>query len=219
MREHPWSMRRVTQQHLHDQRNLLDLMALTQAWQSAPRGPVAVVKADESTEATARRTDPSEKAFELEDDTTPSDVLARMEAEVWISQIRALSGKTSGKLDEASFEAGAKCAGSRWPTPRDRTRGAASDKRALFLALCHSPLAAGLGSRAFLIRRSLPQEISIELLQCPHRRLKEGEDAPADVIAELCRQHFNWMRGYLHSLNPGAHPVLTRPASRCQVSW
>jgi len=64
MREHPWNIRRVTHRHLHDHRNLLDLHFLTHAWAG-----------QDSTSLP----NPFEKDPCLEDDTSPEDVLTRLE--------------------------------------------------------------------------------------------------------------------------------------------
>jgi hypothetical protein len=211
-REHPWHIRRVSHRHLHDQRNLLDLHFLTHSWGT----PNAEVE------------NPFDREPSLEDDTSPEDVIRRLEHEVRDTQIQTLSRKLgdAAKLDELSYQAGNECASRRW-TEADPREGsiAPADKRALLLALCHGPLSGRLGAQAFLVRRALVTEVTIELLQCPHR-LAESKDlrglkgAPsAEALDELCRQQFQWLRGYFNFLNPAITPALSRPRGRCVVSW
>jgi hypothetical protein len=203
-REHPWNIRRISHRHLHDQRNLMDLQLLTQAW--APEG--------------APVTSPFDHEPSLEDDTWPEDVLTRLETEIRRLQLRTLGERfrESGPLAERSYQAGQEAASKRW-MQSDPSEGsiAPADKRALLLALFHSPLGGRLGPHAFLLRRSLVTEVSVELLQCPHR-LASPQSAP-ETIDELCRQQFNWLRGYFGFLNPALTPAYSRPHGRCVVSW
>ena len=129
-------------------------------------------------------------------------------------------GGSYGKLDAASFAAGQESAAERWSESSDPSQGsvAPSDRRALLFALYHSPLAGLEGQAAFLVRRSLISEVSVELLACPHCVSSGG--SAVSVVDELCRQQFEWLRGYFGFLNPSLVPALARQgAGRCVVSW
>ena len=224
MREHPWNIRRVTHRHLHDHRNLLDLHYLTHAWASGD---------------SASLSNPFEKDPSLEDDTSPEDVLQRLEQAVAQTQLQILSERLLSKpsmnlnLNELSWRAGKECAIKRWPKDQASDTIAPSkpcEKRTLLMALQHSPLAGRLGADAFLIKRLLISEVSIELLNCPHRQsalygtaatASSASPASPTSIDELCRQQFQWLRGFFEHLDPTVKPTLSRagtPAS-CVVSW
>jgi hypothetical protein len=225
-REHPWNIRRVSHRHLHDQRNLLDLQALTLAWTTPPAAPETEPDATDplAPRSPATPADPLALEAALEDDTWPDDVLQRQEAEVHRAQLHALSARLADgdRLAELSYHAGQEAASRRW-MQADPAEGsiAPADKRALLLALYHSPLGGRLGREAFLVRRALITEVSVELLQCPHRLAAakpRGGENPA-LVDELCRQQFSWLKGYFNFLNPALVPVLSRPRGRCVVSW
>lgn len=207
-REHPWHIRRVTHRHLHDQRNLVDLHLLTQAW---------------GCEGIAN---PFDQEPSLEDDTWPEDVLLRLEHQIRALQLQAIGARRTESLDELSYQAGQESASRRW-TQSDPTEGsiAPADKRALLLALYHSPLSGRLGPAAFLIRRTLITEVSVELLNCPHRQAEAsraagaGLSTPAEAVDALCLQQFHWLRGHFNYLNPAITLSASRPGGRCVVSW
>jgi hypothetical protein len=228
MREHPWNVRRVTHRHLHDHRNLLDLHFLTHAWTSAAQ-----------TGDTASLSNPFDKEPTLEDDTSPEDVLLRLEQAVLATQFEALSNRLKAKptrreaaalepsatlsaLDELSLQAGRECAERRWPKDAEELTPLApmtpGDRRKLLAALYHSPLAGRWGPDAFLVRRALISEVSVELLNCPHCKSSEGR-ADAATVAALCQQQFHWLRGYLGHLNPAITPQIERQGGRCVVRW
>jgi hypothetical protein len=210
-REHPWNIRRVSHRHLHDQRNLADLHRLTQAW--VPEGVES----------------PKELESSLEDDTWPEDVLLRLEAEIRALQLGVLSKQLSEseRLAEKSFFAGQEAAQRRW-MQADPTEGsvAPADKRALLLALYQSPLGGRLGPDAFLVRRALITEVTVEWLACPHCQTRTAsknsafeQQKLAEAQEELCGQQFHWLRGYFNFLNPAITPACLRLHGRCVVSW
>lgn len=180
----------------------MDLQLLTQAWAHA--GAVTHLEREPS----------------LEDDTWPEDVLLRLEFEIRSSQRRALDLllSESERLTDRSFQAGQESAQRRW-MQSDPSEGsvAPADKRALLLALYHSPLGGRLGPDAFLVRRSLITEVSVELLDCPHHQ-ESGRAAP-ELRDALCLQQFHWLRGYFNFLNPAIVLSSSRPHGRCVVSW
>jgi hypothetical protein len=208
-REHPWNVRRLSHRHLHDHRNLLDLHLLTQAW-AATHSQTLI--------------NPFDREPTLEDDTSPEDVLHRLDRAIRSVQLRELGERLSDKklsLDESSYQAGQEAASHRW-MQSDPNEGsiAPADKRALILALYHSPLGGFEGPGSFLVRRSLVTEVAVELLACPHRLAERpGQGASAETLDELCNQQFHWLRGYFGFLNPALTPVLSRPRGRCVVSW
>jgi hypothetical protein len=212
MREHPWNIRRVTHRHLHDHRNLLDLHYLTHAWAGQDHSSLP---------------NPFEKNASLEDDTSPEDVLIRLEQGVLHTQLAALSERLSSKssLDELSWQAGRDCSTKRWPKDTESSlveKPGPPDKRALLVALHHSPLSGRLAADAFLVRRALASEVSIELLNCPHAKSAAyGSEPGSQAIHELCRQQFNWLRGYLNHLHSAVTPILTvgKSPHRCAIRW
>ena len=200
MREQPWNIRRATHRHLHDYENLRDLHGLTQAWLTS------------ATQAGAKN--PFDQEPTLEDDTSPEDVLARLERQVQATQLKVIQTLAQAQealtLDLVSFGAGKICAEKRWTV-------LPSDKRALLVALYHSPLSQGLSAGAFLVRRMLTSEVSIELLCCPHRaKNSTAEQAAVDL---LCKQQFHWLKGYFSHLAPDIDSQITTAHGRCVVSW
>ncbi|MGK5083299.1 hypothetical protein WDW37_08325 [Bdellovibrionota bacterium FG-1] len=211
MREHPWNQRRVTHRHLHDEQNLRDLHALTESWINAiPQG------------AASNSPHPFDQNPSLEDDTTPEDVLVRLELAVHSAQAEILRVRLPDRelLKDLSWNAGKFCASHRWADTLTRRNSslAPADKRALLLALCHSPLSYRLGADAFLVRRALTSEVCIELLQCPHRwsETVQMDQATRD---ELCQQQFHWLCGYFTPLAPSVTPQISRSGSRCILQW
>ena len=85
MREQPWNIRRATHRHLHDYENLRDLHGLTQAWLTS------------ATQAGAKN--PFDQEPTLEDDTSPEDVLARLERQVQATQLKVI--QTLAQAQEA----------------------------------------------------------------------------------------------------------------------
>ena len=215
MREHPWNQRRVTHRHLHDQQNLRDLHSLTESWIHAmPKG------------AASNAPHPFDQEPSLEDDTTPEDVLVRLELAVHSAQAETLCIRLPDRelLKDLSWNAGKECASRRWAdtlTRRASTLGP-TDKRSLLLALCHSPLSYRLGADAFLIRRALTSDVCIELLQCPHtwpEKIHETIKMDQATRDELCQQQFYWLCGYFTPLAPSVTPQISRPGSRCILQW
>jgi hypothetical protein len=200
MREQPWNQRRISHRHEHEHRNLLDLFRLAEAWSG-----------------TAKKLDAS--FAPLDDDTSPEDALGRLEHAVEDALRAAAAGKSSGDLTERSIAAGRDAARIRWPeAERLATAIAPADKRPLIVALYHSPLAGRLGPAAFLVRRSLDTEVSLELRNCPHAHPRGSNETPG-LRDLLCEQHFEWLRGYFQHLNPTVTPVLERRGPHCVVSW
>ncbi len=248
MREYPWNVRRPSTQHYQRYRNLLDLHALTQQWlkdlnvERAPhllkRGvgsevhetlwmlenlAEAATSPNESTGASSA--DTGRGLSDILDDTTPDDVLGRLERTVYAVQAWTLAGILDrtpkeerrailNQLEQSSWNAGRTCAQSRWPHLEPHSR---SDLRGILCAFNDSPLA-GAPERTFLIRRAVSDELILELRACPHC-LPYPEVQPS--APHLCNMHAFWIRGFAYSLNTRISIEYTPQTEnvRCALRW
>jgi hypothetical protein len=243
MREHPWHLRRASAEHHHWYRNLTDLHALTTAWLNdlnVPRSPNALRRGldDDLAETlwllegmSAETETPGPRLDSILDDTRPEDLLSRLERTIWLVQAWTLIGitdkveKTAGtedrdsllnQLEQSSWRAGRLCATRRWPNLDPEARG---DLRGIFAALRDSPLSGSAQRPAWLVRRRLPAELQLELLDCPHRG-RFPEIAP--VADRLCELHAHWLRGFAYALNSriSIHATPSAPDEpRCRQLW
>lgn len=226
MREHPWYTRRATTRHHLWFRNLTDLHAITLEWLKElrhdrpahflPRGMSENISENLwMLDQLASQFPSSEGGSEIRgldsllDDTSPDDLLGRLEHTVWAVQGWTLSGildqisKSSpedrsavmNQLEQSSWRAGRDCASRRWPLLSETSR---RDLRGLLSAFHDSPLHGHPDHRSWIERRALNQEAEIELCACPHQCPYAEISEIADALCDL---HAHWARGFAYTLN------------------
>lgn len=143
----------------------------------------------------------------LLDDTTPEDLLGRIE-----NSVRTLQGWTLrsimdhvkpaerltwlGNLEQSSWNSGRESAFRRWA---DVDAAEFADLRRVIDAFRESALGSGPGHEDFLLIRATRAEAWIDFRACPHRHPNAATLLAADA---LCGLHAHWIRGYLYALNP-----------------
>jgi hypothetical protein len=213
-REHPWHLRRATWRHHRRLRDLSERYELTGAWlldaaeaglQAEPAPwlrPGALAPEEEAglwmlELLEEREVDP------LLDDTLPEDALGRLELTIRGAEretARSILG--AGMLEaaaRASYRHGQTSGAARW---RELPGASRLDARALLLALEDSPFRRERAGGAFLVRRAVERSVSLELLECPHGEPAAGNRRDAGLAGAICALHAEWMRGFLHALNP-----------------
>jgi len=235
-REHPWHERTAGAKHHQWFSRLISLHELTQGW-------LRELQVERPQHLITRGLQPqiSQNLWMLDflsrpgggtpgmdsllDDTSPEDILGRLEHTVWSVQAWTLMScierapadtrqALESILEQSSWKLGRKHGELAWPSMPPHAR---QDLRALLLAL--SPFqVSGSGGDDFLLKRSVQSEVQIELKACPHRS-RYLETAPiADV---LCRLHAQWMRGFVYALNSRVtvEHVVRKAPSRCLQRW
>lgn len=209
----PWNARVAVQSHEAEYRKLSRIHQMTLAWCTAmdlERPPYLTARSlPKDVEADLGLlegiTDGRGALESLLDDTSPEDVLSRLEKTVWIVQRYSLSRlfeKTGmprdvllDHLEQTTFQLGRAAGEADWGDLTDHDR---KDLRPLSRALRDALLASR--PDAWLIRRALPVEVQLELLSCLHREPRvEMENG---IRQALCRLHGHWIRGYAYALNP-----------------
>lgn len=231
LRPYPWHQRKALLKHHRWFRNLVDFHAITRAW-------IDEGKLDPSTnpylsdDLKLLETMPDARLEALLDDTSPDDLLGRLEYSAWAVQgwtystlfSRLHSGSNplansealSSMLSQATWKQGKAVAEKRWSRIGEDSR---DDLRAIFLTLIDSPVALSLGEDAFLLKRGLAHELEFEFRACPHIS-RFPEEIPAS--AELCKLHSTWIQGYLYGMNNRAQlEYIPQSASspRCSQIW
>ena len=232
-REHPWHERTAGAKHYQWFQRLINLHELTQGW-------LKEMQVERPQHQLARGLQPqvSQNLWMLDflsaggprmdnllDDTSPEDILGRLEHTVWSVQAWTLMSSVERApaetrqalesiLEQSSWKLGRKCGEAAWPTLPIHAR---QDLRALLLAL--SPhVVSGTGSDDFLLKRAVQSEVQVELKACPHHS-RYLETAPmADL---LCKLHAQWMRGFVYALNSRVtveHLIRKKP-QRCLQRW
>lgn len=235
--EQNWFHRHVTFEQDQRYRNLLDRHRITLAWiqeleldrpakligkegssGSAPLGAElrAMVRYLESVS-------PASRLEDLLDDTTPDDVLQRLEHAILALQswvLQKILGQTGlrdlptirNRLEQAAWRAGRDCAHERWPALPAWEQ---NDLRALFSAFQDNPIYGNWGDGGILLRRAVSKEILFETRRCPHALAHPELQGSAQ---DLCDLYGHWSRGFAYSLNPRV--VLdTSRESHCLQSW
>jgi hypothetical protein len=235
MRDYPWNQRTALLKHHRWFRNLMDFHSITRAWieECQPKGGATPQHSPHySEDLKLLETLPDARLELLLDDTSPEDLLTRLEHSVWSVQgwtYSTLSDRQGGKgatpaaastlwstLEQATWKQGQAVAEKRWQRIGESSR---SDLRAIFLTMIDSPIALSLGEDAFLLKRGLPTHIEFEFRACPHDARFPETTSSTD---ELCALHSAWIRGYLYGLNPKAQlEYLGRNADRprCSQIW
>jgi hypothetical protein len=233
----PWNQRKALLTHHRWFKNLTDFHAMTRSWLEESQGEKASHSLDrlERTSAAHSAEDfklletlPDARLESLLDDTSPEDLLKRLEYSVSTAQAwtytslmgrAAQSGnsdagqKLTSVLEQATWKQGRAVAEKKWALAEKQ------DLRALFLTLIDSPIALSLGEDAFLLRRGLTHEVEFEFRSCPHFSQYPEVIPVADA---LCFFHSSWIKGYVYGLN---HQVQVEyfprasEGSRCSQRW
>lgn len=197
----PWH----TRVHTHDQerryRKLIALHDITLEWievlKLTPPGDLIREDLDE----------PLSPHFEaLLDDTSPEDVLIRLEEKIWKLQAHTLQAilkmnsydpleSLVPQLEQASWRLGRRASEANSQALPEHLR---HDLRSLVLTALESPFFPQ-GTEGFLIKRAVRDEIQLELHCCPHQKPWAEILQVADP---LCTIHSQWLRGYAYGLNP-----------------
>ena len=165
-----------------------------------------------------------EKALdESLDDTSPQDLLLRLESTVLQTQtgmLAQLLGKAKrgeseplmNQLQQSSWKAGRDFTAARWARWPELGRCSLSTLLAIFKDTPFSAVPSGYAD-SFLIKRCVASELELELRHCPH------DWTPA--APELCELHAHWLQGFTYVLNPSTTLVhLPRTKTqRCRLRW
>lgn len=165
MREQLWNQRRVTFRHLHDLSNLNE-------WRAWTGQPTVVPSA-------------------LEDDTSPDDVLLRLEAETFAAAQSWFKAHDQDADLEVSRQAGGRWAQTRWP-------GTESDARLAMPALLDSPLGGRQPRLVFLVQRALAAEMRV---RWDARAVFRGAQTNEDLTA-FERHGSAWIEGFVGKFCP-----------------
>ncbi|MBY0471741.1 hypothetical protein K2X30_11295 [bacterium] len=163
----------------------------------------------------------------LLDDTDPEDLLSRLEHTVEVVQAWTLAhilGQTKdtnriasrNQLEQVAWNSGRHCSKTRWKNLGPHQRG---DLRNLLMTYRNSPLSGYPYKRGLLVKRAAPEEIWLELLNCPHRSARVEVKTGAH---DLCLIHRSWTQGFLYELNSRVivdHQVSDDPTVRCEQRW
>jgi hypothetical protein len=229
-----WNQRKALLTHHRWFRNLIDLQGITRAWLEESRGeraPYHLERAPSSQmseDFKLLETLPDARLENLLDDTTPEDLLKRLEYSVSTAQAWTYTSlmsrtpdsekeKLTSVLEQATWKQGRAVAEKRWDLAEK------NDLRALFLTLVDSPIALNLGEDAFLLKRGLVHKLEFEFRSCPHFSPFPEVSPCADA---LCFFHSAWIKGYIYGLN---HQVKVeyhsktgssgKSAQRCWQHW
>jgi hypothetical protein len=240
----PWNQRKALLTHHRWFKNLTDFHAMTRSWLEDTHSEKASYHLErlEKTSAAHSAEDfklletlPDARLESLLDDTSPEDLLKRLEYSVWTAQAwtytsllgraaqssfsEGAAEKLTSVLEQATWKQGRAVAEKKWALAEKQ------DLRALFLTLIDSPIALSLGEDAFLLRRGLTNELEFEFRACPHFS-RYPEVIP--VADALCFFHSAWVRGYVYGLNHQVqieyHPCTTekghhKEGNRCWQRW
>jgi hypothetical protein len=227
----PWNQRKALLTHHRWFKNLTDFHAITRSWLEETQSEKASYSLErlERTSSVHSAEDfklletlPDARLESLLDDTTPEDLLKRLEYSVWTAQAwtytslmgRASPEKLMSVLEQATWKQG------RAVAEKKGSLAEKQDLRAIFLTLIDSPIALSLGEDAFLLRRGLTSEIEFEFRACPHFS-KYPEVIPA--ASALCFFHSAWIRGYVYGLNHQVqieyHACNGKEGNRCWQRW
>lgn len=208
----PWHERRFTHEQERKFKQLTHLHEITLEW-------VQTLQLDVTLEPL--------NLNRLLDDTSPEDVLKRLELEVWNIQVSTLDVLLKGTpssekssleniLEQATWRLGRRTSELH---PKEFSEMHRSDLRFLIWTTLESPFFPE-GPNGFLIKRSLKNEVSIELRSCPHQK---KNSAIREVADPLCKIHSQWLRGFIYGYNPriAMQWTLGNPdeEKRCEHRW
>ncbi|MBI2711814.1 MAG: hypothetical protein HYX41_02965 [Bdellovibrio sp.] len=233
MRREPWHERLPAAEHYLWFQNLVELHELTNLWLKEVQieySQHAVHRgfSKRVTENLWMLNSLTEHKFEdYLDDTTPEDVLARLEHAVWATQawtlnhFRIQTPEDSREaietvLEQICWKAGRRCAEKRWSRWIQKDGKPGTDLRDILLAFQDSPLSRSSRQESFLLRRGVQNLVEVELLTCPHRLPYHETHEVADW---LCRLHWNFLKGYAYALNSKTVSEFKISQPRCVHRW
>ncbi|OFZ21248.1 MAG: hypothetical protein A2X94_07250 [Bdellovibrionales bacterium GWB1_55_8] len=231
MREHPWHLPSITAKHYQQFRDLADLHDLTLSWLRElrmeresyfmPRGENRQIA--EHLWMLAPLSDT--RIDLLLDDSSPDELLSKLEYTVWTVQAWTLSNllartpegparaSVESILDLTSWRQGRSVAEKRWKGLRIPP---GREFRGILLALADTPFGSTVNGEHVLIKRSVPDELEIEWLSCPHQ--KSFPDV-LPVSDRLCHLHSHWVRGFIYALDSKVATSDRVPGTRCSQKW
>ncbi len=225
----PWNERSASADERLRFRDLVDLNELTLQWLRELHKESQVITrgldkniSDELWMLESLKDTPIESFL---DDTRTEDLLGRMHQTIWSVQGWTLehlierAAKTEramldSHLEQIAWKLGRQTGEARFgkmiaqlgPLPLER----------LPFALWHTPLSGRPRGEGFLVVRSVPSEIILELRDCPHQSPYPEVQAVADP---LCKHHSHWLRGYAYALNHRITVRLDIAKPRCSHRW
>lgn len=233
----PWIERQAFVHHEQWYRRLIGLHELTLAWlrelkidrpsyflDRVPEGALSEGMKEMAglLEGFAVSDSQGQSLTDLLDDTTPEDLLSRMERLIFTVQSATVSGilekaEMRNVLEQAAWRSGRQYAQNAW-------QGVAtlksSDLRRLVRAYGRSPIFPRLPKEPLLIQRALHQDVRLELRSCPHQSPYAEVRSTAD---SLCSMHQHWTRGFAYELNAriDVESGVTRgpEPKRCTQRW
>lgn len=159
---------------------------------------------------------------DLLDDTSPDDLLGRMERLIFVVQSATVGGileraEMKNVLEQAAWRCGRQYAQGLWQGVDTLDRG---DLRQVVLAYSRSCVFPRVPQDPILLQRSFAHEVKLELRSCPHQSPYAEVQAAAHL---LCPMHHQWTRGFAYELNARIevdHGVTSGPLpSRCTQRW
>ncbi len=244
MRETAWDKRIPTQTHELRYTRLLQLHDLTLAWletvksEAPPESPDSRITTSDLQwmidilTGIVRRSaapNPDQGKWGLQqfmDDTSPDDVIARLETGVWLTHAHTLNRlrnsyapierKTAlDNMEQASWRAGRAHAEAIWSHFPQELR---YDVGAIFRAALDSPFLGTTEPGGLLIEREYRDGVTVHYPRCPHQS-RFAELAP--VADELCVMHSHWMSGFAYAIQPRLriHHRRAGPGGTCSHQW
>lgn len=222
MRETAWEKRIPTQTHELRYTRLLMLHDLTLTWLEAakkeapPESPDSRISTSDLAwmidilSGIARKTHHDENKWGLRqfmDDTSVDDVVARLEAGVWITQGHTFKHVRDAypaeerravidNMGQSSWRSGRAHAEIVWKSFPQELR---HDVRGIFRAALDSPFLGSSEPGGLLIERQLKTSVTARFPKCAHQSRFPELQAIAD---DLCTLHTQWLRGFAYALQP-----------------
>ncbi len=232
MRENAWHVRLPKTEHLQWFKNLVDLHDLTTSWlkETQTERPSHLLTRGLHSEIGSNlwmlESLSTTRLENLLDETPVENLLTRLEKTIWVVQAWTLNSlrdraqeKTLHALDslleQLCWKLGRKTAEIRWKKALSKNTPTLNLQEVL-LALNDSPFSGYPHSSGFLVRRSISQELFIEMRACPHRLTIPEVQAVAD---RLCQLHTDWIRGFVYALNNRIYVESQTCNPRCQQHW
>lgn len=236
MRDHPWHLKLPATEHFQWFKNLVDLHEITSSWlkEVHTAQPSYALTRGISPEVTQSlwmlNTLSKTKLENLLEESSPEDLLLRLEKTIWIVQGWTIDKLYSYSetaqdhlildrlLEQTCWNLGRNCAQTRWHHLLMLQSQSQSHFtfRDIFLALYDSPMAGYPRKEGFLVKRATEKEILIELRSCPHQQEIPEIQSSAD---KMCQFHLAWMRGFAYAFDTQVHLEMNQTKPRCTQRW